>query len=418
MEIKCGDCHNVHSLKLKETGNKLCMQCHEPKYNTKNHHFHEEDTEGASCINCHMTGKDYMGNDFRRDHSFRIPRPDQSAEYGTPNACKDCHSDKSNEWAAEQVVNWYGTERRVHFSDPLLLSHKETLTTDERRDLNKFITDLSFPPIARATVIENLDFSSSDDFQVLLEALKDQSPMIRYSALLKFRMLPPQDRLAIALKHATDTTRLVRIGAAQLAIGLDTQSLSESDRLDLDNSKNELENMLYSNADFSTGRMQLGDYYLQSSDVKTAIKQYESAIEKDSLLIPVYSNLATAYSMDGRIEDALNTLNTWIRLDSTSGRAFYLRALLNFEIKENEKAVKDLGIAIKMNPFDTRSMYNLATFYYQEKDYTKAQSAILKALKIDAYNNDYKYLLALIYRDQGKLQAAQTIMNELRQNQQ
>ena len=416
--IKCSDCHNVHTLKLKETGNKLCMQCHVPKYNTEDHHFHKPDTEGAACINCHMTGKDYMGNDFRRDHSFRIPRPDQSLEFGTPNACNACHEDKSNKWAAEQIVTWYGSERASHFSDGLLLSHKESLTRSERENLNKFIADLNFPPIARATVIENLNFSTSEDFQVLLEALKDSSSMVRYSTLLKFRMLPLQDRMAIALKHATDTTRLVRIGAAQLMIGSDMQSLSEADQVVLNNSKDEFEQMLYSNADFSTGRMQLGDYYLQSNDVRTAIKHYESAIEKDSLLTPVYSNLATAYSMDGQTQVALKTLSTWIRLQPEAGRAFYLRALLYFEMKENTKAVEDLNTAIKIDSYDTRSMYNLATFYFQEKEYKKAQSNIIRALKIDPNNNDFKYLLALIYRDQGKLQAAQALMNELRQNQQ
>ena len=99
--VKCGDCHNVHSNKLKMTGNKLCLQCHVPEtYDSPKHHFHKDNTEAQQCINCHMTGSYYMGNDFRRDHSFRIPRPDQSVSHGTPNACNECHKDKSEEWAA------------------------------------------------------------------------------------------------------------------------------------------------------------------------------------------------------------------------------------------------------------------------------------------------------------------------------
>ncbi len=41
----------------------------------------------------------YMGVDDRRDHSFKIPRPDLSSTFNTPNACVSCHKDKSNEWA-------------------------------------------------------------------------------------------------------------------------------------------------------------------------------------------------------------------------------------------------------------------------------------------------------------------------------
>jgi len=58
-----------------------------------------------------MTGAVFMGNDFRRDHSFRVPRPDQSVVYNTPNACTGCHNDKSDTWASDWVVKWYGTER-------------------------------------------------------------------------------------------------------------------------------------------------------------------------------------------------------------------------------------------------------------------------------------------------------------------
>ncbi|MDX1638758.1 MAG: multiheme c-type cytochrome, partial [Balneolaceae bacterium] len=91
--VQCTDCHNPHSLELKAnvTDNTLCMQCHEPRYNTRDHHFHEPNTESSQCINCHMPGRYYMEVDFRRDHSFRVPRPDLSARFGNPNACNDCH---------------------------------------------------------------------------------------------------------------------------------------------------------------------------------------------------------------------------------------------------------------------------------------------------------------------------------------
>jgi tetratricopeptide (TPR) repeat protein len=360
-----------------------------------------------------MTGKNYMGNDFRRDHSFRIPRPDQSVAYNTPNACNACHTDKSKEWAANAVIQWYGPKRLDHFSDALLKSNSDNLSLNERKDLDKFMTDLKFPAIARATVIDNLFFTSNEDMLVLLETLKDPSPIVRYNALLKFRSLALQDRTPIALKHVNDTTKLVRIGAAQLVIGLDIASLNESDRTGLSNAQSELEAMLYSNADFSTGRMQLGDYYLQNNDIKTAIKHYEMAIKMDSLLTPVYSNLATAYSIDGQVEKALYTLNTWIVVQPEASRPYYLRALLNFELKENEKAIADLKMAIKLNPNDSRSMYNLATIYYQQRDFQKATLLINKALKIEPNNNDFQYLLALCYKGQGRVNEMQKIMTKL-----
>lgn len=417
--VKCSDCHDSHSLKLKFKGNKLCLQCHVPaNYDNKKHHFHKENTEASQCINCHMTGETYMGNDFRRDHSFRVPRPDQSIIYDTPNACIGCHDDKSNQWAADWIIKWYGNQRQEHFSDALLLSSKNNLSQTDRELLDSFINDLQFPEIARATAIENLDYNTNNQYSALLLALNDSSAQVRYNALQKFRNLAPQERTSIALKHMRDPMKLVRIGAAKLVIGLDENTLNEVDKINFTKSRSELETMLYSSADFSNGRMQLGDYYLQNNDINTAIKHYKMALQKDSLLIPVYSNLATAYSIQGKNNKALQILEIWMRLDPLSSRPYYLRALLNFELNKNDKAVADLKKAIKLNPNDTRSFYNLATYYFQDKkDLKLAENYIKKALKIEPNNNDYKYLLALIYRDQGKLKLGQKIMDELRINQ-
>ena len=417
--VKCNDCHNAHSLKLKFEGNKLCTQCHVPaNYDTENHYFHEANTEASLCINCHMTGKEYMGNDFRRDHSFRIPRPDQSEAYGTPNACTGCHSDKSNQWASKVIIDKFGNKRAPHFSDNLLLSSQYSITQKQRDQLDRFINDVKFPEIARATVIENLDYSTPDDFKSLFTSLKDSSAIVRYNSLMKFRNLSPQQRLPIALEHMKDSIKLVRIGAAQLVIGLDENTLSGIDKSNFIATRGELETMLFSNADFSTGRMQLGDYYLQNNDLNNAIKQYEVAIKKDSLLLPVFSNLATAYSMNNDIENATSTLDKWILLDPTNGRPHYLKGLLNFESNNPEKAVSELIKAIQLDPQDTRSMYNLATYFYQgKKDLKLAEGYIKSALKINPNLPDHKYLLALIYKDQGKVKQGQLILDELRTNQ-
>jgi Tfp pilus assembly protein PilF len=237
--------------------------------------------------------------------------------------------------------------------------------------------------------------------------------MVRYHALSKFRNLSLQERLSLTVKHANDSVKLVRIGAAQLITGADSNGLTQTEQAAVNKAKSELEVMLYTNADFSTGRLQLGDYYLQHNDVKNAIKNYEMALQKDNLLIPVYSNLASAYSMNGQLDKALETLNTYISIDNKLARPYYLRALLYFEMKEFDLAVADLNKAIQLDPNDTRSRYNLATYYFQEKQLDKAEVQIKAALKIEPNNPDYKYLLALIYRDQGKIEAGQKILDEL-----
>lgn len=412
--IKCNDCHNVHSLELKAEGNSLCLQCHVPdKYESKEHHFHELNTEASQCINCHMTGRYYMGNDFRRDHSFRIPRPDQSVAFGTPNACSGCHTDKSDEWASEWVEKWYGSERRDHFSDYLLLSNEAGMSIEDRKKFNSFINDLNYPAIARSTVISNLSYTNEEEYRSILLSLKDSTALVRYNALMQFRGLNPQERVSIARNHMNDPSLLVRIGSAQLLTGFSGEGFSEAERLQLTKVQSELETMLYSNADFSTGRLQLGDYFLQTNDLNAAIEHYEMALEKDSLLFPVYTNLATAYSLRGENDKALETLNIWIDLDANASRPYYLRALLNFELGNNEIAVEDLEMAIELDPTDSRSMYNLATYYYQQKDLGRSKNLVEAALKIEPANQELLYLYALVLRDLGETQRAEAIMRQL-----
>ena len=82
--IKCTDCHDPHSAKLKHDGNMVCTSCHqhpEGKYDTPQHHFHDVGTAGSFCVDCHMPATTYMSIDSRRDHSFRVPRPDMSLKY-------------------------------------------------------------------------------------------------------------------------------------------------------------------------------------------------------------------------------------------------------------------------------------------------------------------------------------------------
>lgn len=92
--IKCSDCHDPHSMRIRYRGNALCTSCHAHpagKYDGPSHHHHQPDSIGAACPECHMPRTTYMEVDPRLDHSIRNPRPDVSVDLGTPNACTRCH---------------------------------------------------------------------------------------------------------------------------------------------------------------------------------------------------------------------------------------------------------------------------------------------------------------------------------------
>jgi hypothetical protein len=149
MGVTCGDCHEPHGAKLRAEGNAVCAKCHVPaKYDAPAHHFHQA---GARCVDCHMPTENYMVVDPRRDHSFRVPRPDLSVSLGVPNACSACHADKGAKWAAAALVKRYG-HRPEGFQ-----RFAATLAEGASIDLAALAADVSQPEIARASALAALE---------------------------------------------------------------------------------------------------------------------------------------------------------------------------------------------------------------------------------------------------------------------
>jgi predicted CXXCH cytochrome family protein len=120
--VTCLDCHEPHALKLRAEGNALCARCHNAaEFDNSKHHFHKLGSKGAQCIDCHAPKQNYMVIDGRHDHSFRLPRPDLSRLLGSPNACTQCHQNRSPEWAAAAMDKWYGKtwRKRPHYGTTL-----------------------------------------------------------------------------------------------------------------------------------------------------------------------------------------------------------------------------------------------------------------------------------------------------------
>ena len=137
--ITCTNCHlahgspNEYSLKVNINdgahGDELCTQCHTtPKPGTRpqasaiapafagaglqSHTFHAPQSDGSRCINCHMGDVNIRLLTRRRDHTFQPPVPENTAQFGIPNACTSCHDDRSPEWAAKQMNEWWGDDAR------------------------------------------------------------------------------------------------------------------------------------------------------------------------------------------------------------------------------------------------------------------------------------------------------------------
>ena len=201
--IKCTDCHDPHTAKLKFQGNQTCTSCHQHpagKYDTPLHHHHPVGSTGALCVNCHMPQETYMVVHKRHDHSLRVPRPDLTVKIGTPNACNQCHDslpkpdlkDKSPEQRAlvmaAKIVEWYGPKRsdETHYGEILQAARQAKQTVLPQ--LIKLTKSNDVGPNVRATAVQLLGNyvgmeGSLAAIDAIVAASKDSDAMVRAASV-------------------------------------------------------------------------------------------------------------------------------------------------------------------------------------------------------------------------------------------
>lgn len=403
--VRCSNCHNPHSGKLVVIGNDLCMSCHEPKYNSKEHHFHPIETEGSQCINCHMPVKTYMGNDHRRDHSFRIPRPDQSVKFGTPNTCTSCHTNQSNQWAANAVQQWYGVDRAYHFSDDLLPGSQ--FTDRSEGHLLKLLGDTLQPEIARATAVYYMgSIQTQKTADALIKALSDKKPLVRYHAVRALANFPTDVWLQLAFHALTDNVRAVRIATADLYHQVPAEVIPAAARNAYAAANVENLKYLQYQTDFSVGNVMLADYYLQDQDHANAIKLYLRGLQKDSLINYARLNLSAAYNSIGKNPEALKVLKDAAALDPQNDRIFYNLALLQYEMKDIAAASQNFQYAVSLGSQNPGVYYNYGLLLQQQGKLKEAEQILKRGFALLPQATNINYALAFLYTSQNKVEQA------------
>ncbi|MGB5665563.1 MAG: tetratricopeptide repeat protein [Maribacter sp.] len=411
--VSCKDCHNSHSLELKFEDNKLCLQCHIPEnYDTPKHHFHTNGTESAKCINCHMTGRIYMGNDFRRDHSFRIPRPDQSLKYGTPNACVECHKDKDNKWAWQTFKEQYGVPDYQHFSE--LLAPGLNGDQNGKESLMQLIKDTLQPEIARASAVRGLGYYlNTNDLANLMVFLNDSSPLVRAASLDVLSEIDNTDYINYILPLLNDKKRSVRVKAFFALGGLNEYQIPDSYKEVYKKVKLEFLTYLDVTSDFAGGRAKKASYYLKKGEIPKAINSFENALEIDNMNNMVRTNLANLYYNNGELDKAESAFKTIIEQEPEYGPTYYSLGLLLAETGRNEDAIEQLEKTIIYMPQNIRAFYNLSLLYDKTNQTEKANKTVLKGLEIAPQNENLLYTLAYFYSKDGEIQKARDLAIKL-----
>jgi len=430
-DVRCSDCHDVHSIRRIKDGNDLCLQCHQAAlYDTKSHHFHKKKGEkgepiraksgeilfevgtGAQCEQCHMPGRHYMGVDYRPDHGFRLPRPDLTLTIGTPNACDRCHVDKPTQWSVDAMGKWYGQTSRPHYGQVLHAGRERQ--PEAIAALISLAGDRLYPTIVRAAALAELaGYGNEKTRATFIRALDDEESLIRQTAVRHLPAMDVSQRLKLLAPLLYDPVRAVRIEAAGTLAAVPPENMRPDVRRQFEAALAEYRHAMERTADFPQSRHNLGNLYTHLGKPEEAEKHYLKAIDIDREFYPARVNLAMLYNQRGRNDEAEKLLREVISGHPDFYEIKYSLGLLLAEQGRFKEATAFMGDAAAGLPQRSRIHYNLGLLLQKVRLDTDAETALKKALGVEPNNPEYLYALAVFYLERGHLEQARQMAQKL-----
>jgi predicted CXXCH cytochrome family protein len=406
--VVCKDCHEPHSGKIYVDGNALCYRCHmASEYGPRKHHFHDPSKEGASCMECHMHERTYMVVDPRRDHSIRIPRPALSKKLGTPNACNQCHQDKSIQWASDYLRQWYGQDLldQKHYGETFWAGRMRY--PEAQQELLRLGADRGQAPMIRATAISLLGgYPNAPTLNLLKQTVTDPDPLVRYATLTVVEMSEPEVIRDLTVPRLTDSVKLVRLMAANALTAVPRNLIPQGAIAQLNNALEEYNASLMINADHPTTHMNFGNLYLNAGDYEKAEASYKETIELEPGLVGPYINLADLYRRLDRDNEGEQVLQSALDKYPDLAAIHYAMGLLKVRQGFSQDALGYLKDAARYDPEDPQYIYVYAIGLNSQQQPGEALNMLKGAVENFPYDRNILYALVTISMENGQTQEA------------
>lgn len=436
--VRCVDCHDFHSAKVRLPGNLLCLSCHgtgqtnAPVINPVTHSRHKVfgyDTNGVmagfdmanylpgtiketggECVNCHMPQTVYMQRHSRHDHGFTIPDPLLTKQFGIPNACNRCHQNQSVGWALRYVEQWYGDKMNRPYRQRAQTMARAKQGDDEVRAALVKLLQSDEQDYWRAVAANMLErwVREPEVGAALVRQLADTNALVRQSVVQTLASLgesaSPEIRRAL-FERLADSRRNVRVAAAAFdPATLNFDSLAGA----------EYRHLLNHNADQPAGQMQWGGVALARGDVTNALKHFETAVRWDAHSAPIRHELAIVLSQLGRPQEALRELQEAVRLAPRDAEMRFKLALAWNELGNAKQTLAALEETVTLDPHHARAGYNLGLARNAAGDPAGALQALLAAESANPQDAMIPYARATIHARLGqRTEARQAVQRAL-----
>jgi tetratricopeptide (TPR) repeat protein len=458
--IKCTDCHDPHTAKLKFQGNQTCTSCHQHsagKYDTPLHHHHPVGSTGALCVNCHMPQETYMVVHKRRDHSLRIPRPDLTVKIGSPNACNQCHDslpkpdlkalppEQRALAMAAKVVEWYGPKRsdETHYGE--ILQAARHAQPNIFPQLVKLTKSNEAGPNVRATAVQLLGNyldgeNASAATEAIVAASKEDEPMVRASAVT---VMPGAEMLKHGERLLQDPIRDVRRQATMIFNSIPPAQWPTNIAALMPAATKDYEAGQLAVIDTPEGNSNLGMLAYNQGNAAKADGYFAQALRIFSLAPDAANMRARALSRLGKAAEAEQVLREALARDekmveklreglglieekktrqrlqtdielslrNIAGLELDLALLLAEKPERIDEAIKLLQSTLQHSPNHPRAAFNLGVLYLSQQKYEDAEQQLRAAAKLEPLRPDVIQSLAEALLRREKSAEAEELLN-------
>jgi Flp pilus assembly protein TadD len=337
-----------------------------------------------------------------------------SVQYGTPNACNDCHKDKSPSWAAAAIEGWHGPTRKGSLTFAPAFSAAWQSQPNAVQLLAAIAANGSAPAIVRASALSELgSLAGSDAINLARTGLSDPDPMVRIAALDVLENVAPLQAWPIVSPLLADPVRGVRIRAASLLAAVPTGRQPAADRERFDRAAEEFIAAQRLNADRPEARSALAGFLARRGQMADAENEYKTALQLSPQSAPAAINLADLYRQLGREADGERVLRTALAASPRDAGLHHALGLALVRQKQLDAAIAALRQATELEPDRARYAYVYAVALHSANRSAEA----IDILKQNAarHPQDRDTILALISfaGDAGQIEVALSYAEQL-----
>ena len=308
--VRCSDCHEPHSLALREQGNGLCAQCHLPaKFDVAEHSHHQQGAPvpNASIATCPRKPTWRWTSDAIT--ASASPVPISQCRSGRPTPAHNAMLVKPPIWAAQRIAEWFphGRQTRPHFG--VALDAGRTGAANAEALLDALIADQNQPATARASALALLAPVATPASEAAVKAaLADPNPLIRAAVPRALPAAPSPAMVEAVAPLLSDPVHAVRIETARALAGVDQHTLTLEQQTAFAAATLELFEAEMIDAERPEAHLNLGLIETKLRHPVEAEDHYRTALRLDPNFTPALVNLADLDRMRGQNQEGADLL--------------------------------------------------------------------------------------------------------------